>query len=279
MSFRFPEPQWGTVGATQRLQRGRSANAGRRSCCSRAGPCQPRRLWPWGYWRGLSQTSALAGDEIAAAIGKPPPLAMALTKQAIDLGEEVALTTGIRIELAAIERNLAEGGWRDRARGLRPQRLVSFDPAVLCPLTTDAALRRAVALAPDVEAIVGPGGRLTYAELAGRSRTHPRRPRPRLGVRRGDHVGVCLGNGPRWVALFLALGSMGAVTVPDQHAGCARTRSAMRCDNPASARLVMTDQLLRVDFVAMLRALLPGHRPCPARARATRSGPPCRHWP
>ena len=50
---------------------------------------------------------------LAAAIAKPPPLAMGLTKQAIDLGEEVALTTGIRIELAAIERNLAEGGWRE----------------------------------------------------------------------------------------------------------------------------------------------------------------------
>ena len=42
---------------------------------------------------------------------------------------------------------------------------MSFNPATLCPLTTDAALRRAVALAPEVEAIVGPGGRLTYAEL------------------------------------------------------------------------------------------------------------------
>ena len=54
------------------------------------------------------------------------PLAIALTKQAVDLGEEVALTTGIRIELAQIERVLADGGWRsgiesfarDGAKGL-----------------------------------------------------------------------------------------------------------------------------------------------------------------
>ena len=50
---------------------------------------------------------------MAAAVAKAPGLAMALTKQAVDLGEEVALTTGIRIELAAIERNLSEGSWRE----------------------------------------------------------------------------------------------------------------------------------------------------------------------
>ena len=132
---------------------------------------------------------------------------------------------------------------------------MSFDPAVLCPLTTDAALRRAVALAPDVEAIVGPGGRLTYAELAaevGRIRGGL----AGLGVQRGEHVGVCLGNGPRWVALFLALGSMGAVTVPINtrlrvdEIGYALRQSRVRT-------LVMTDRLLRVDFVAMLRGLCP----------------------
>ena len=38
---------------------------------------------------------------------------MALTKQSIDLGSETTLAQGIRIELAAIERNLAEGTWRE----------------------------------------------------------------------------------------------------------------------------------------------------------------------
>jgi enoyl-CoA hydratase len=37
---------------------------------------------------------------------------MQLTKQCVDLGEQTDLATGIRIEMAAIERNLADGGWK-----------------------------------------------------------------------------------------------------------------------------------------------------------------------
>lgn len=38
---------------------------------------------------------------------------MSLTKQAVDLGHETDLGNGIRIEMAAIERCLADGGWRN----------------------------------------------------------------------------------------------------------------------------------------------------------------------
>jgi enoyl-CoA hydratase/carnithine racemase len=70
------------------------------------------------YQRGLVSrlvsASALdqIGLEIAETIAAAPPLAMALTKQAIDLGHETNLTNGIRIEMAAIERNLTDGSWR-----------------------------------------------------------------------------------------------------------------------------------------------------------------------
>lgn len=132
---------------------------------------------------------------------------------------------------------------------------MSFDPALLCPLTTDAALRRAVALAPDVEAIVGPGGRLTYAELeaevaAIRAGLHG------LGVAKGGRVGICLGNGPRFMALFLAIGSLGAVAVP--------VNTRLLADEIAYALrqsrvqvLVTADRLLRQDLVAMLRQVCP----------------------
>jgi enoyl-CoA hydratase/carnithine racemase len=112
-SFRFPEPQWGTVGATQRLQRiigkrrakellftGRSMSAEEAHMLGLAA----RVVAP--------DELQAAGAEIAATISKAPPLAMELTKQAVDLGEQVDLATGIRIELAAIDRCLAGGDWR-----------------------------------------------------------------------------------------------------------------------------------------------------------------------
>ncbi|WP_329034226.1 enoyl-CoA hydratase/isomerase family protein [Streptomyces sp. NBC_00178] len=113
-TFRFPEPHWGTVGATQRLQRA----VGRR---------RAKELLFTG--RSMSAAEALdlgvvsrvveagrlaqAGEDVAAAIAGAPPLAMALTKRAIDLGGETDLDRGIRIEMSAIEQCLSDGGWRD----------------------------------------------------------------------------------------------------------------------------------------------------------------------
>ena len=113
-SFRFPEVQWGTVGATQRLQRvvgkrmakemlftGRVMGAEEAvsvGIVNRAVP--PEAL-------------AAAVEEISALILKAPPLTMALTKQAIDMGGQTDQTNGIRIELAAIERALAATEWQE----------------------------------------------------------------------------------------------------------------------------------------------------------------------
>lgn len=110
-SFRFPEPQWGTVGATQRLQR----VVGKRRAkellfTGRAMPAE--EAYGLGLVARLVHDAAAEAEQVAAAIAKAPPLAMALTKQAVELGEEVPLATGVRIELAQIERLLADGGWR-----------------------------------------------------------------------------------------------------------------------------------------------------------------------
>ncbi|MFI8003411.1 enoyl-CoA hydratase/isomerase family protein [Streptomyces sp. NPDC086010] len=113
-TFRFPEPHWGTVGATQRLQRA-------------VGKRRAKELLFTG--RSMSAAEALdlgvvsrvveagrlerAGADVAAAIAGAPPLAMALTKRAVDLGGETDLDRGIRIEMSAIEQCLSDGGWRD----------------------------------------------------------------------------------------------------------------------------------------------------------------------
>lgn len=112
-TFRFPEPQWGTVGATQRLQRviGRM-NAKELLFTGRTMPVE--EAWQRGLVSRIVPADMLerTGEEIAESIAAAPPLAMALTKQAVDLGHETNLGNGIRIEMAAIERNLADGDWR-----------------------------------------------------------------------------------------------------------------------------------------------------------------------
>ncbi|MBB4684103.1 AMP-binding protein [Amycolatopsis jiangsuensis] len=131
----------------------------------------------------------------------------------------------------------------------------TVDLAGVCPLTTDAALRRAAAVVPDVEAVVNADERVTYAELAAevarlRSALH------HAGIGRGDHVGLCLGNGPRWVALFLAITSLGAVTVPvntrfkQSELDYALRQSDVRL-------LLLADRVLSSDFVSMLREICP----------------------
>jgi fatty-acyl-CoA synthase len=126
-----------------------------------------------------------------------------------------------------------------------------IDLRAACPLTAHEALVRAATTAPDVEAVVTADERITYAELAAevvaiRSTLLAR------GVGHGDRVGLLLGNGPRWVALFVALGSVGAVTVPvntrftaaDIHYTLAHARVST---------LVTADRVLRVDLSALLR--------------------------
>ncbi len=124
-----------------------------------------------------------------------------------------------------------------------------------CPLTTADALARAAALAGDVEAIVASDGRLTYAELA-RDVATLRAALAAAGIGRGDHVGLCLGNGVRWVSLFLALGSLGAVTVP--------VNTRFRAEEMAYAlrqsrvtTLFLAGSFLKTDFTAMLRGIVP----------------------
>ncbi|MEU6610239.1 enoyl-CoA hydratase/isomerase family protein [Streptomyces shenzhenensis] len=113
-TFRFPEPHWGTVGATQRLQRVIGKRRAKELLFT-------NRVMDVTEALGLGLVARTvpaeelrpAAAEIAATIAKAPSLALALTKQAVDLGEETDLDRGIRIEMAAIERCLADAGWRE----------------------------------------------------------------------------------------------------------------------------------------------------------------------
>ena len=111
-SFRYPEAQWGTVGATQRLPR-------------IVGKAMAKELLFTGRVVAAEEAKAIglvnrliASDKLneeAAAmaqhIAKAPPLAMRLAKRCIDRGMETDLKRGIEIEIQAIEENLAGKEW------------------------------------------------------------------------------------------------------------------------------------------------------------------------
>lgn len=131
-----------------------------------------------------------------------------------------------------------------------------MDLSRICPVTTQDALDRAVAIAPEVEAIVAPAGRITFAGLA-KEVARIRAALAAAGVTRGDHVGLCMGNGPRFVAIFLAIGSLGAVTVP-VNTRFKGEEMAYAIRQSRVSLLIMAANVLKVDFVAMLRGICPG---------------------
>ncbi len=112
--FRFPEAHWGTIGATQRLQRviGKS-RAKELLFTNRILPTE--EAYQLGLVARIVAPEALleTAKKVATDIAAAPPQTLSLTKQCVELGALTDLDGGIRIELAAIERNLSEGKWRD----------------------------------------------------------------------------------------------------------------------------------------------------------------------
>ncbi|MHA7602301.1 AMP-binding protein [Alicycliphilus sp. T452] len=139
------------------------------------------------------------------------------------------------------------------------------------PATAAAVLARTVAACGEQEAYVGPGERLAWKQMAeGARRTaaalHA------AGVRKGDHVGLMLGNSGTWIQTFLGIASIGAVTVP------VNTRfkaDELRfCLRQADVRLlIFSDEFLGIDF----RALLQGAEPAFATALPGTELPELRH--
>ncbi|OXM43240.1 enoyl-CoA hydratase/isomerase family protein [Amycolatopsis alba] len=113
-TFRFPEPHWGTVGATQRLPRAIGPRRAKELLFTNR-PVGAEEARDLGLVVRVVPPAELTdiGDETAQNIAKAPPGAIALTKRAVDLGTETDLDRGVRIEMAAIEQNLETGDWRD----------------------------------------------------------------------------------------------------------------------------------------------------------------------
>lgn len=112
-TFCFPEAGWGTVGATQRLQRAIGVSRAKELLYTgrKLPAAEALQLGLVARLAAADGLSALV-DEVVGRILAAPPLAMRLTKQCIDQGSRTDLASGIAIELAAIERNLLETDWR-----------------------------------------------------------------------------------------------------------------------------------------------------------------------
>ncbi len=109
-SFRTPEAQRGTVGATQRLPR----ILGKRLAkdlmfTGRALTAEEAR--EAGFVSRVAADLDAVALEIGAAILKAPPHALRLAKRAIDTGIERDPQGAKQVEIAAIEEQLAAGQW------------------------------------------------------------------------------------------------------------------------------------------------------------------------
>lgn len=77
-----------------------------------------------------------------------------------------------------------------------------------------------------------------------------------LGLRKGDHIGILMGNNAAWVTLFFGAAMIGAVTVPVN----TRFKSAELafCLKQADVKvLFVADKFLKIDFVSYLREVEP----------------------
>jgi enoyl-CoA hydratase len=113
-SFRTPEAQRGTVGATQRLPR----ILGKRLAkdlmfTGRALTAEEARAA--GFVARISADLQAEQNIIIEAIRKAPPLALKLAKRTIDRGVELDPKGALEAELEAIEEQLAAGQWMGKA--------------------------------------------------------------------------------------------------------------------------------------------------------------------
>ena len=81
------------------------------------------------------------------------------------------------------------------------------------PQTLGAVLERQARSRGNAEALVTQAARLSYGDLF-RKAQEAAGAMQSLGLKRGDHVGVLMGNDEKWLTLFYGAALIGAVTVP-----------------------------------------------------------------
>jgi fatty-acyl-CoA synthase len=104
---------------------------------------------------------------------------------------------------------------------------------------------------PHAEALVTRNGRFTYQELSGKAKSAAGSLQA-LGIRKGDHVGILMGNDEHWLSLFYGAALIGAVTVPVNTRF--KTAEIAFCLKQADCKLLIyAERFLNIDFGAMVR--------------------------
>jgi fatty-acyl-CoA synthase len=117
--------------------------------------------------------------------------------------------------------------------------------------TLGEVLARQARERPDTEALVTQKGRFSYANLAQKASAAAYWMQS-LGLKKGDHVGILMGNDERWLALFYGAALLGAVTVPVN----TRFKAAEIdfCLKQADCKaLFYVERFLNIDFGSMVR--------------------------
>jgi fatty-acyl-CoA synthase len=133
------------------------------------------------------------------------------------------------------------------------------------PQTLREFLAASTAARGDADAVVTERVRLSWRELEAAA-WRVAKALHALGLQRGDHVGVLMGNDEKWLATFYGAALIGAVTVPVN----TRFKAAELafCLKQADCKaLVLADRFMKIDFASFLReaesavdAKLPGDR-------------------
>jgi fatty-acyl-CoA synthase len=101
------------------------------------------------------------------------------------------------------------------------------------------------------EALVTVSGRFTYADLLVKAKRAAGAMQA-LGIRRGDHVAILMGNDEHWLSLFYGAALFGAVTVPVNTRF--KTAEIDFCLKQADCKLLFyVERFLNIDFGAMVR--------------------------
>jgi fatty-acyl-CoA synthase len=119
----------------------------------------------------------------------------------------------------------------------------------------------------EAEALITESARLGYGELLQRARDAAGGMHA-LGLRKGDHVAILMGNDEHWISLFYGAALLGAVTVPVNTRF--KAQELEHCLRQADCKaLFYAPKFLGNDYEAMLREIRPT---LPKLAHAVRAG-------